>query len=177
MSWDEDLFAVLDDLEQQAEALYAAERDAELADRARAEYGAVTLASRLMASVENELSITVVGVGRLTGTLLRVSTGWLLLDAGGSEWVVPLTAVSSVGGASPRSVPEVAWSPLTRLGPGSALRRLSEAGEPCLVHLVDGTVHEARVARVGSDFVELTVGDGRIELVSFAAIAAVRSRR
>jgi hypothetical protein len=66
---------------------------------------------------------------------------------------------------------------LTRLGPGSALRRLSEAGEPCLVHLVDGTVHEARVARVGSDFVELTVGDGRIELVSFAAIAAVRSRR
>ncbi len=177
MSWDEDLFAVLDDLEQQAEALYAAERDAELADLARAEYSTVTLASRLMASVESELSITVVGVGRLTGTLLRVSTGWLLLGAGGSEWVVPLAAVSSVGGASPRSVPEVAWSPLTRLGPGSALRRLSEAGEACLVHLVDGTVHEARLARVGSDFVELTVGDRRIELVSFAAIAAVRSRR
>ena len=177
MSWDEDLFAVLDDLEQQAEALYAAERDAELADRARAEYGAVTLASRLMASVGSELSVTVVGVGRLTGTLLRVSTGWLLLGAGGSEWVVPLAAVSSVGGASPRSVPEVAWSPLTRLGPGSALRRLSEAGEPCLVHLADGTVHEARLARVGSDFVELTVGDGRVELVSFAALAAVRSRR
>ena len=105
------------------------------------------------------------------------ATGWLLLDAAGSEWVVPLAAVSSVGGASSRSVPEVAWSPLTRLGPGSALRRLSEAGEPCLVHLVDGSAHEARLARVGSDFVELTVGDGRIELVSFAAIAAVRSRR
>ena len=77
----------------------------ERADRARAEYGAVTLASRLMASVGSELSVTVVGVGRLTGTLLRVSTGWLLLGAGGSEWVVPLAAVSSVGGASPRSSP------------------------------------------------------------------------
>lgn len=177
MSWDEDLFAVLDDLEQQAEALYVAERDAELADRARAEYGAVSLASRLMASVDTEVSITVVGVGRLTGTLLRVSTGWLLLGAGGNEWVVPLGAVSSVGGVSARSVPEVAWSPLTRLGPGSALRRLSEAAEPCLVHLLDGTVLEARVARVGSDFVELAVGDGRSELAPFAAIAAVRSRR
>ena len=34
MSWEEELFALLDDLEEQAEALYDAERDAELADRA-----------------------------------------------------------------------------------------------------------------------------------------------
>ncbi|HEX6151070.1 hypothetical protein [Nocardioides sp.] len=177
MSWDEELFAVLDDLEQQAEALYAAERDAELADRARAEYGAITLASRLMASVDEELTLGVLGVGRLAGTLLRVSKGWLLLSAGGSEWVVPLSAVASVGGASARSVPEVAWSPITRLGLGSALRRLSEAAEPCMVHLVDGSVHEARVSRVGADFAELSVAAGRVELVAFAALAAVRSRR
>ena len=50
MVWDERLFDLLDDLEGQAEALYAAERDAELADRSRAEYASVTLESRLMAS-------------------------------------------------------------------------------------------------------------------------------
>ena len=42
MAWEEELFALLDDLEQQAEALYDAERDAELADRSRAEYQQVT---------------------------------------------------------------------------------------------------------------------------------------
>lgn len=176
MSWDEELFAVLDDLEQQAEALYVAERDAELADRTRAEYGAVSLASRLMASLDTELTLGVLGVGRLAGTLNRVSKGWLLLSAGGNEWVIPLPAVSSVSGASPRSVPEVAWSPLTRLALGSALRRLSEAAEPCAVHLVDGAVHEARVVRVGSDFVELAVGSTRVELVAFSALAAIQSR-
>ena len=35
MAWEEQLFALLDDLEQQAEALYDAEREAELADRSR----------------------------------------------------------------------------------------------------------------------------------------------
>ena len=47
----ERFFALFDDLEQQAESLYAEERDLELADRTRAEYSAVTLASRLMASL------------------------------------------------------------------------------------------------------------------------------
>ena len=51
MAWEEELFAVLDDLEQQAEALYDAEREVDLADRSRAEYQQVTLASRLMATV------------------------------------------------------------------------------------------------------------------------------
>jgi hypothetical protein len=105
-----------------------------------------------------------------------VSKGWLLLGSSGSEWVVPLPAVTSVSGASARSVPEVAWSPVTRLGLGSALRRLSEAAEPCVVHLVDGTVHEARVGRVGADFVELAVGEDRVELVPHAGLAAIRSR-
>lgn len=177
MDWDEQLFSVLDDLEQQAEALYDAEREAELADRSRAEYGAVTLASRLMASMGDELTLQVTGVGRVAGTLQRVGTGWLLLGGPGGDWVVPGTAVAAVSGASARSVPEVAWSPVTRLGLRSALRRLSEAGEPCVVHLVDGTRHEACVRRVGSDFVELSVGQGRVELVAFAALAAVRSRR
>ena len=37
-SWDDQLFALFDDLEGQASALYELERDAELVDRSRAEY-------------------------------------------------------------------------------------------------------------------------------------------
>lgn len=176
VSWEEELFAVLDDLEQQAQGLYDAERAAELADRSRAEYGAVTLASRLMASLGRQVVLTVLGVGPVRGELQRVGSGWALLHGAGGDWVVLLGAVASVQGASSRSVPEVAWSPLTRLGPGSALRRLSEAGERCLVHTRDGTRLDGRVSRVGADFAEVEVAAQRVELVAFAALAAVQSR-
>ncbi len=176
MGWDEELFAVLDELEQQAEALYDADRDAEVADRTRAEYGAVTLASRLMASLDADVSLDVTGVGRLTGTLRRVASGWLLLESAGSEWVVLLTPVVAVAGVSPRSVPEVAWSPVTRLGVTSALRRLADAGERCVVHRVDGGRSDGVVRRVGKDFCEVEVAPGRVELLAFGALAAVQSR-
>lgn len=176
MAWEEKLFAALDDLEQQAEALFEAERAAELADRSRAEYGAVTLASRLMASVGEEVVLGVEGVGRVAGELQRLGTGWVLLRGAGGDWVVHLEAVEVVGGAAARSVPEVAWSPLTRLGLGSAFRRLSEAGEPCLVHLRSGSRAEGRVRRVGADFAEVAVAPERVQLVAFAAVAAVQSR-
>lgn len=176
MDWDEQLFAVLDDLEQQAEALYDADRAAELADRSRAEYGSVTLASRLMASISTQVVLTVLGVGHVSGELQRVGTGWVLLHGPGGDWVVHLAAVTALQGASPRSVPEVAWSPLTRLGPGSALRRLGEAGERCLVHTRDGSAVEGTVRRVGADFVEVEVTDHRVALVPFGALAAVQSR-
>ena len=92
MSWDEEMFAVLDDLEQQAEALYAAERDAELADRTRAEYGAVTLASRLMASLDTELALGVLGVGRLAHDELEV------VDQSAAMQFLGFHACSSSGG-------------------------------------------------------------------------------
>ena len=59
MTWEEQLFSLLDDLEQQAEALYDSERDVELADRSRAEYAHVSLASRLMASLDDEVGLEV----------------------------------------------------------------------------------------------------------------------
>lgn len=177
MAWEEELFALFDDLEQQAGALYDAERAPELADRSRAEYAHVTLASRLMASVGTELGLEVDGPGRLDGTLERVADGWCLLAGPGQDWVVLLGAVAAVHGAAPRSVPEVAWSPMTRLGLGSALRRLADAGERCLLHLCDGSVHEGVPVRVGKDFVEVRAPGDRDVLVAFSRLAAVQSRR
>ncbi len=176
MSWEEEVFALLDDLEQQAEAMYAAERDADLADRSRAAYREVTLASRLMASVGEDLRLDVAGTGAVTGSLERVGDGWCLVAGPAQDWVVHLPAVTAITGAAERSVPEVAWSPVARLGLGSALRRIADAGERCVLHLVDGTTYDALLRRIGADFVEAAVGEGRTVLVAFTALAAVQSR-
>jgi hypothetical protein len=174
MAWEEQVFALLEDLEQQAEALYDAERAPELADRVRAEYAAVTLASRLAASRGAEVEVEVQGVGRLLGHLERVAAGWLALEVAGTDWVVRTAAVVEVRGASQRALPEVAWSPVDRLGVGSALRRLADAGDSCWWHRLDGSRAEGVPARVGADFVELRSGrEGRASLVALDALAAV----
>jgi hypothetical protein len=175
VDWEERLFATFDDLEQQAAALYDAERAAELGDRTRAEYAAVTLAGRLMASVDDEVALDVPGAGIVTGRLVRVAGEWCLLERLGHDWIVPLAAVAAVTGSSGRAVPEVAWPAVARLGLGSALRRLADAGEPVVVHRRDGGRHELVPTRVGADFVEGRVPDGRSVLVAFGAVAAVQS--
>lgn len=177
MGWEEDLFALFDDLEQQASSLYATEREVELADRSRAEYQQVSLASRLMASVGTTATLGVLGVGAVTGVVERVAEGWLLLAAGEQDWILSLDAVTTAEDASIRSVPELAWSPLTRLDLASALRRLADVGEACVVHLRDGSRHDGVLRRIGRDFCELVEGEQRRTiLVAFGAIAAVQSR-
>ena len=176
MTWEAELFALLDDLEQQADALYAVEREAELADRSRAAYREVTLASRLMASVGGEVRLEVAGVGMVGGVLDRVADGWCVLSGIAQDWVVCLPAVLAVYDGAERSLPERAWPPVARLGLGSALRRLADAGERCVLHLRSGTAYDAALRRVGADFVEAGVGEGRQVLVAFGALAAVQSR-
>ncbi|GAB3029209.1 hypothetical protein GCM10011376_14810 [Nocardioides flavus (ex Wang et al. 2016)] len=176
MSWEHELFALFDDLEGQATAAWEADREAELADRARAEYGAVTLASRLMASRGQDVALDLPHVGRLDGRLARVGEEWCLLSGARQDWIVPLRAVTGVHGASGRSVPEVAWSPVDRLGLRAALRRLADAGARCLLHLADGSRHEAYVRRVGADFLEALDAAGSELLVPYAGLVAVQSR-
>ncbi len=176
MSWEHDLFALFDDLEGQAAAAWEEDREAELADRARAEYASVTLASRLMASRGRQVALDLPHVGRVEGSLDRVADGWCLLSGSGQDWIVPIAAISAVHGTSGRSVPEVAWSAVDRLGLRSALRRLADTDERCLFHLVDGTRHEAYVHRVGADFLEARDAAGNELLVPYAGLVAVQSR-
>ena len=178
MGWEDELFAYLDDLEAQAAALYDAERLPELADRERAEYQQVTLAARLMASVDREVTLELAGVGAVAGRLDRVADGWLVLSGHGQDWVVRTAAVATATGLSDRAVPEVAWSVVARLRIGSALRRLADGAVPCTVHLVDGGRHDGVVRRVGADFAEVSTGEAaRLVLVAFEQLAAVQSRR
>lgn len=176
MSWEHELFALFDDLEGEAAALWEADREAELADRARAEYATVTLASRLMASRGRQVALDLPHVGRIEARLARVGDGWCLLSGPGQDWIVPFASVVAVHGASGRSSPEVAWSAVDRLGLRSALRRLADADERCHVHLADGTRHEVHVHRVGADFLEARGARGERLLVPYAALVAVQRR-
>ena len=177
MGGEEELFAFLEDLEGQAAALYDAERAPELVDRARAEYQQVDLAARLMAGIDLEVTLEVLGAGVVSGRLARVATGWCLVRRPGQDWVVRLAAVAAAHGLSDRAVPQVAWPALARLGLAAALRRLADRAEPGILHLVDGRRHEGTLLRVGADFVEIATGASRRPaLVSLAHLAAVQSR-
>lgn len=176
MGWDDELFAIFDDLESQAGALFALERDLELVDRARAEYATVTLASRLLASVGRPVLLDVVGVGQVRGELRRASGSWSLVEGHGQEWIVPHSAVAVATGLSPRSLPEAAWSPLSRLGLGAALRRLADEEAPCVLRLRDGASQEALIERIGKDFVEVHSPAGQSRVFALASLAAVQSR-
>lgn len=169
------LLDVLADLEHHAEALYDAERGLDLLDRAQSEYAQVTLAARLIASVDHEIAVEVAGLGWLAGTLERAAADWLHLVRADRDWIVPYTAVRAVGGASPRAVPAVAWSPLTRLGWTSFLRRLAAAQSPCAMFRADGGRLDGVVGRVGADFVDLRSPERGVTLVPTAAIVAVAS--
>ena len=178
MGWEAELLDLFDELESRAETLYDAERAPEVADRSRAEYRAVTLASRFMASLDHAVVVHLAGVGPVAGTLERVGDGWVLLHGAAQDWAVPLGAVQSVSGLSTRSVPEVAWPRVATLGLGTFLRRLATDEQPCVLHLRAGGRHEGTLLRVGADFVELREGadTARRRLVPLAALAAAQSR-
>ena len=175
--WEQRLMSVLDDLEQQAAAAFGAEREAEVAERARAEYACVPLAGRLMAARGVPVTMVVEGVGAVSGELQRVAADWCLLGAGGQDWIIRLPAVGTVRGLPPHAVAEAAWPVTSRLGLGSALRRVADGGERCRVRLRDGTAYDARLGRVGADFVEVVTGEhAEPWVVALAALAAVHSR-
>jgi len=179
-----DLF---EDLEQQAAGLHLADRDAEVADRARGEYAAVTLADRVHASVGRLVRLTLAGGLVVEGHLTQAGTDWCLVsdEAAGAgdarEWVVRLGAAVSLEGLSARAVPEGARPAVARLGFGAAARRVTGEITPVEVRSVDGTRASVRVVRVGADFLEVTDAEeaqavsGRTLLVPFVAVAALRS--
>jgi hypothetical protein len=180
MSWEESMFAVFDDLEQQASGLHLAERDAEVADLTVAEYSRISLASRLHASIGEDLRVRLVGGRLLGGRLARLGEDWFLLVEGTSEWVVRHDGVATIAGLSGKARTEDTWSPVDRLTMRAVLRRLAMAHEPCLVHFCDDQQVEGTVGRVGRDFFELDVGEGagRVwQVVPSSAVAALQGRR
>jgi len=180
MSWEEAMFAVFDDLEQQATGLHLAERDVEVADLTVAEYSRVSLASRLHASLDHEVRVRLLGGRVVGGRLARLGEDWFLLVDGTAEWVVRHHGVATITGLSTRADSEDTWSVVDRLTLRAVLRRLAMAHERCVVHLCDDQQVEGHVGRVGRDFFELGVGEGAgraTHALPNAAVAALQGRR
>src|SRR6478609_5267931 len=115
MGWEESMFAVFEDLEQQAEGLQLIERDAEVADLTVAEYSRVSLASRLHASLGADLRVRLLGGRVVGGRLARLGEDWFLLVDGSGEWVVRHQGVATVDGLSGKAHSEDTWSVVDRL--------------------------------------------------------------
>jgi len=179
MRWDE-LFA---DLELEADAALQRERDSEIAERTRVERSRIGLYDRLHAARGHELGVSVDALGPVQGTLLRVSTAWLLLGSGRDEWVVDLASVQGVSGLpSSARAPHSDGAVAAALGWPSAWRVLARDRTPLLVHRRDGSTLSGVADRVGGDFVEISTGseDQLVqgsrarEAVPFPAVVAVR---
>jgi hypothetical protein len=180
MRWEERMLDLFEDLEQVAEGLALAERDAEVAELARAAYAEVGLDDRVHASRGRELRVGLTGAADLSGCLERAGAGWWLLTVAARPVVVRPAAVMFVQGLAPAGVPEPSRPMTARLGIGSVLRRLAEDGDGFRVDLVDGRRVAGRPGRVGADFLELapesdTGGVAAPTVVPLARVALVRA--
>lgn len=183
MRW-ERLFA---DLETELAAAEAAERDAEVAERTRAEVAKLRLVDRLRVADGIEVAVTLVGGGDWCGVVADAGPDWVLLigDRRG-DVLVSLAAVRSVTGLPPWSaVPGSEGRVAERFRIGAVLRGVARDRAAVRVLLRDGDAYHGTVDRVGADFLELAEHDPgeprrpgavrRIRLVPFAALAAVET--
>lgn len=172
------LFEVLEDLEARAGALHHRERAEEVADRSRSAYADVDLASRLMASLGNEVSCEVRTLGRVRGRIDRVGDGWLVLESERTLWCLPTASLLLVRGLAARSVPREAWSAADRLGLGTRLRRLADEQARVSVVLESGIRREGVLLRVGKDFLEVSDAlmhreTGQVDVLALASVVAI----
>jgi len=173
--WD-DVFA---ELAADAEELDRRERDAEIADRTRAELATITLADRFRAAQGRQVSVRVQGLGVLVGQVQRVTPHWLLLSSSGAtEWLVAWSGVAGASGLPRQAVARTAGRVESALGWPATWRVL--ARDRATVHVVrhDGSSITGVAQRVGADFVEIQPGGSDdVELVPYASVTAVRCPR
>ena len=185
MRWD-DLFA---DLEAQSASLAARERSVEADGLMRAEVSRIDLTRRLGPAVGTLITVRSLGEVRTTGTVRRVGPDWILLDEGhGREAVLMSAAMLSVSGIGRLSAPAAPTPSIeSRLGIASVLRALAQDRSPARLHLIDGSLLDGTLDRVGADFVEVAVhGAGEVrrrsevlavQIVPHRALSAVRRDR
>lgn len=172
-SGEEELFDLFEDVESQAEAQFAADRDLEVADRAVMEYREVTWLSRLRGSEGGSVQVHVTGVGTLAGTLARVGEGWCELASSRGVWILRSAEVLWIGGTTGTAVPDAAVRITDKRSIASPLRKLAQDGARVGVHLVDGTTLGDQLGRVGADFCELK-GTTAAAVVPFSAIVGLQ---
>jgi len=173
--WD----ALFADMEHQLDAAARQDRADQVADLTRAERASVTLVDRVGVRVGERLDLTLRAGERLSGRVLEVAAGWLLLADDRREHLVPLGAIAVVAGLAQGSAPPSAVT--RRLGLGHALRAV--ARDRAVVQVVaGGATLVGRVEAVGADHLDIALvhpdsgrPTGRSSAVPFAAIDRVTS--
>ena len=177
---------LFDDLEAQAQVLSTAERAAEIEDRTRYETGRLGLVDRLLPAIGASIQLRGAGGLSVAGRLERAHPEWLLVaEDAGREALVAVAAVVSIGGLGRWSAAPGGQSAVdARLSLRQALRAIVRDRSTVRIHLLDGSVLDGTLDRVGADFVELAehpVGESRrhgeitaLLAVALASIAAVR---
>jgi hypothetical protein len=154
MRWEQ----LFEDLESHLEQLSHAERDAEIADRTRAELARVSIIDRLRASVGRTITCALREGGVVRGRLDRVGADFVLLTQAHGETVVPLSAMVMLEGACEGAVSaDMAGRVVSRLGLTAVLRSLARDRSTVRLGIGAGRVLVGTVQRVGSDFLQLAV--------------------
>lgn len=130
------------ELEAEAAELAGQDREAEIADRIRAEVARTTWVDRIRAGIGTSVRLRLLGADLVEGTVLQVGTDWLLLRAGANDVLVPVHAVVGLEGtaAGTRVVATVpgevvaptwtaAWRVLAR--DRASVRVVRAGGAPC----------------------------------------------
>jgi hypothetical protein len=154
MRWEE----LFEDLESQLEQLSLAERDAEIADRTRAELARVSMLDRLRASVGRTVTCSLSDGGVVRGGLNRVGADFILLSQAHGETVVPLTAMVLLDGLGEGAVSaDVAGRVVSRLGLRAVLRSLARDRSAVRLRVGPDRALVGTMQRVGSDFLQIAV--------------------
>jgi hypothetical protein len=161
MRWD----GLFDDLEAHSRAMEAADRGVEVGARTRAELADLALGDRLGSAVGSELTLRCLGGAAVSGTLRRASVEWLLLtESAGRDAVVATRAVCTIAGLPRRSAGALDPAAIeSRLGLRHALRGIARDRSVMRAHLIDGSVLDGTIDRVGQNFIEIAVhGAGEV---------------
>jgi hypothetical protein len=176
--------ALFADLEGQARALEAAERDSEVADRTRAELGQVSLIARLYRQVGKPVQLVVEGPGEVSGRLERIGADWVLVTTP-DETVVSLAAITLVRNLPVESTaPQGVSAVRSRMRLTSVLRAVARDRSAVVVSLRRGLHVGGTPDRVGADWFDLAVHDSGLGprrravrsrvTIPFSAVATVR---
>jgi hypothetical protein len=178
MRW-ERLFA---DLDARLEAEDELALGAEVADRTRRERAQLGLHERLAAARQTRLTVTVAGLGQVTGTVADVGADWVLLRPAPERGVlVPFAAVRGIAGLAGRVGPPSAVAKGFTLG--AALRAISRDRAVATLVTLEGQRLTGTIDAVGADALDLAEHPGDLPrraehvtaviTVPLAAVAAV----
>lgn len=165
---------LIDQLEAELAAQHREVLIAQAAELAEGEIAGITLLQRLHSALGKEISLRSLANQPLTGTLLQVGNGWVLLRTQLGEELVNLTNVVEVSGlaGSNTQIGKLEMrSPMTQI-----LRRMARARTQVIITLENGEKQSGFLIAVYKDHLELGV-PGRVNATLAVVINSVFSVR